>query len=82
VTSIAEVCAVTRLLEPVTHRWARFGQAGWVHWQTSGGHCYAWEQPTEFVSVDVHTGKAFGAQRAVDVTRESLSADDIVAKEF
>ena len=33
------------LLDPVTHRSDRYGWAGWVHWEASGAHFYAWEQP-------------------------------------
>ena len=37
----------------------QFGWAGWVHWETSGVHLYAWEQPMLFFSVDIYTCKAF-----------------------
>ena len=46
------------LLDPVTHRSDRYGWAGWVHWETSGAHFYAWEDPL-FFSVDIYTCKPF-----------------------
>ena len=36
---------MTLLIDPVTHRSDRYGWAGWVHWETSGAHFYAWEVP-------------------------------------
>ena len=80
--SLSQVCAMKVLLDPVTHRADRFGWAGWVHWETSGAHFYAWEQPSVFFSVDVYTCKAFDAKQAVEFTREYFGADEIVAKEF
>ena len=74
--------AMKVLIEPVTHRSDRFGWAGWVHWETSGAHFYAWEQPFVFFSVDIYTCKAFDARRAVDFTREYFDADEVVAREF
>jgi hypothetical protein len=80
--ALADVCAMTVLTEPVTHRSDRFGWAGWVHWETSGAHFYAWEEPRVFFSVDIYTCKAFDADRTVEFTRAFLSADEVVAKEF
>ena len=37
----------------------KFGWAGWIHWETSGAHFYAWETPRLFFSVDIYTCKAF-----------------------
>ena len=80
--SLSHVCAMKVLIEPVTHRSDRFGWAGWVHWETSGAHFYAWEQPFVFFSVDIYTCKAFDARRAVDFTRDYFDADEVVAREF
>jgi S-adenosylmethionine/arginine decarboxylase-like enzyme len=79
---LSYVCAMNVLLEPVTHRSDRFGWAGWVHWETSGAHFYAWDEPFVFFSVDIYTCKAFDAQRAVEFTRSYFDADEVVAKEF
>lgn len=73
---------MVELLEPVTHRSDRYGWAGWIHWETSGAHFYAWEQPRLFFSVDVYTCKAFDADAAVAFTGHFLHADPIVAKSF
>ena len=80
--ALAHVCDMVVLTEPVTHRSDRFGWAGWVHWETSGAHFYAWDEPFVFFSVDVYTCKAFDAQRAVEFTRGYFDADEVVAREF
>ncbi len=79
---LSEVCAMTTLVAPVTHRSDRFGWAGWIHWETSGAHFYAWDVPQLFFSVDVYTCKAFDPAAAVEYTRSFLSAAPVVAKEF
>ena len=79
---LSEVCEMTVLIDPVTHRSDRFGWAGWVHWETSGAHFYAWDEPYVFFSVDIYTCKAFDARRAVEFTRDYFDAEEIVAKEF
>jgi hypothetical protein len=73
---------MVQLIEPVTHRSDLYGWAGWIHWETSGAHFYAWEQPRLFFSVDVYTCKAFDAATAVSFTRAFFSASPIVAKSF
>ena len=79
---LSDVCDMTVLLEPVTHRSDRFGWAGWIHWENSGAHLYAWDTPVLFFSVDVYTCKPFDMQRAVDYTRAFFSARRIVARAF
>jgi S-adenosylmethionine/arginine decarboxylase-like enzyme len=76
------VCDMVVLAEPVTHRSDKFGWAGWVHWETSGTHLYAWEQPLLFFSVDIYTCKAFDPGRAIAYTSAAFDASTIVAKEF
>jgi hypothetical protein len=73
---------MVQLLEPVTHRSDLYGWAGWIHWETSGAHFYAWEQPRLFFSVDLYTCKAFDVDTAVSFTRDFLHAAPIVAKSF
>lgn len=65
------------LIEPVTHRSDTFGWAGWIHWETSGAHFYAWEQPRLFFSVDIYTCKEFSAEVAVQFTKEFFKAEKI-----
>lgn len=79
---LSDVCAMKLLLEPVTHRSETYGWAGWVHWEASGAHFYAWEQPILFFSVDIYTCKEFDARRAVQFTGEYFDAPEVVAKEY
>jgi S-adenosylmethionine/arginine decarboxylase-like enzyme len=78
-TQLSDVCGMTTLIEPVTHRSDRYGWAGWIHWETSGAHFYAWESPL-FFSIDIYTCKAFDAVEAVRFTRDFFDATDIVAR--
>jgi S-adenosylmethionine decarboxylase len=78
---LSVVCDMHVLLEPVTHRSERYGWAGWVHWETSGAHFYAWDDPL-FFSVDIYTCKRFDAGAAIDFTRQFLGALDIASKAF
>jgi len=79
---LGELCDMTVLTDPVTHRSDTYGWAGWVHWGTSGAHFYAWEQPTRFFSVDIYTCKPFDPHEAVAFTGAYFSADEIVGREF
>jgi len=79
---LSEVCEMTLLLDPVTHRSDRYGWAGWVHWETSGAHFYAWDSPLVFFSVDIYTCKSFDQDAAVEFTRAFFHADEVVAKAF
>ena len=81
-SALSRAVDMVQLLEPVTHRSDLYGWAGWIHWETSGAHFYAWEQPRLFFSVDVYTCKAFDVDTAVSFTQEFLSADTVVAKSF
>jgi S-adenosylmethionine decarboxylase len=79
-SELSDVCGMRSLIEPVTHRSEKFGWAGWIHWETSGAHLYAWEQPVRFFSVDIYTCAPFDAEVVVDFTRTFFSADAVVAK--
>jgi hypothetical protein len=81
-SELSTVCDMRQLIEPVTHRSARYGWAGWIHWETSGAHFYAWDEPEVFFSVDIYTCKAFDAERVVEFTERFFDATSIVAKEF
>jgi hypothetical protein len=81
-SKLSEVLKMKTVLEPVTHRSDRFGWAGWIHWETSGAHFYAWEQPLLFFSVDIYTCKAFSVQESVEFTREYFKADQVEHKSF
>ncbi len=79
---LSAVCGMRILLDPVTHRSENFGWAGWVHWEGSGAHVYAWDRPVLFFSVDVYTCKTFDMEKAVQYTRRFFGARQIVAKAF
>jgi S-adenosylmethionine decarboxylase len=79
---LSDVCQMRRLIEPVTHRSDTYGWAGWVHWESSGAHFYAWEQPLLFFSVDVYTCAPFDAEAVVAYTRAFFGADEIVSRGF
>lgn len=81
-SELSDVCGMRSLIEPVTHRSEKFGWAGWIHWETSGAHLYAWEQPVRFFSVDIYTCAPFDADDVVSFTRTFFSADAVVAKAF
>ncbi|HWD24305.1 MAG TPA: S-adenosylmethionine decarboxylase [Acidimicrobiales bacterium] len=79
---LSDVCGMDRLIDPVTHRSDRYGWAGWVHWEASGAHLYAWEQPLLFFSVDIYTCKAVDALAVTQFTSEFFEAEDVVAKGY
>ncbi len=81
-SELSEVCGMHRLIDPVTHCSDRYGWAGWVHWETSGAHVYAWERPLLFFSVDIYTCKAFDPGAVVEFTERFFGAHEIVAKEL
>ncbi len=81
-SELSDVCGMRRLAEPVTHRSDRYGWAGWVHWESSGAHFYAWETPKLFFSVDIYTCKAFDSRVVAEFTRDFFDAPELVAKAF
>ena len=80
--ALSGVCGMRALMDPVTHRSDRYGWAGWIHWEDSGAHLYAWETPTRFFSVDIYTCKPFDTAGAVAFTHEFFDAEEIAAKAF
>lgn len=77
-SGLSEALDMRALIAPVTHLSPAFGWAGWIHWETSGAHMYAWDAPALFFSVDIYTCKPFSAADAVDYTARTLDARDIV----
>src|SRR4051812_27845470 len=67
---LGDITEMLVLTEPVTHQSPMYGWAGWVHWETSGAHFYAWDQPLLFFSVDIYTCKAFDPADVVRFTEE------------
>ena len=78
---LTHVCGMTGLMDPVVHRSDRYGWAGWVHWETSGAHIYAWDAPVVFVSVDIYTCKWFDPDAVVAFTRSFFGATDVAWRE-
>jgi len=79
---LSDVCDMKLLVDPVTHQSDRYGWAGWIHWENSGAHFYAWDTPKLFFSVDIYTCKEFDAQAACEFTRVFFQAPEIVAMAF
>lgn len=79
---LSDVTEMITLIDPVTHRSDMYGEAAWIHWETSGAHFYAWEQPLLFFSVDIYTCKSFDPKKVVEFTREFFEASEIEYKEF
>lgn len=80
-SQLSKVIDMKELLSPVTHRSDLYGWAGWIHWETSGAHFYAWEQPLLFFSVDIYTCKQFKVEDALNFTRDFFATQEIVWKE-
>lgn len=81
-TKLSHVLKMKTLIEPVTHRSPLYGEAAWIHWETSGAHFYAWDVPRLFFSVDIYTCKEFDIQDAVKFTKEFFDATEVEYKEF
>jgi hypothetical protein len=74
---LSTVLDMKALSEPVTHRSDKYGEAAWIHWETSGAHFYAWDQPTLFFSVDIYTCKPFDVRDAVAYTATFFAATTV-----
>lgn len=81
-TQLSDQIGMKKLIEPVTHRSELYGEAAWIHWETSGAHFYAWDQPRLFFSVDIYTCKTFDASLAAEFTEHYFGATDIEMREF
>ncbi len=79
---LSDTIEMITLTEPVTHKSPLYGWAGWIHWETSGAHFYAWETPRLFFSVDVYACKPFSAGAVVDLSRRFFDSDRVVSREF
>jgi len=81
-SNLSDVLKMKTLIEPVTHRSPTYGEAAWIHWESSGAHFYAWDQPRLFFSVDIYTCKEFDVKDAVDFTKKFFSVEKLEFKEF
>ena len=78
-SNLSEVLGMQALIEPITHLSPTYGWAGWIHWETSGAHLYAWDEPQLFFSVDIYTCKHFEDDVAVEFTARAFDAEKIVS---
>ena len=81
-SELSGVLGMVKLCEPVTHQSPKYGWAGWIHWETSGAHFYAWDDPLLFFSVDIYTCKEFCFNKALDYTTTFFGATDTTYKAF
>src|SRR3954468_7235816 len=81
-SQLSDVLGMRTLIEPVTHKSDSYGWAGWIHWETSGAHFYAWDEPDCFFSVDIYTCKSFDALTAAAFTAAFFSATTIEFEEM
>lgn len=81
-SQLSKVLDMITVLEPVTHESDLYGWAGWIHWETSGAHFYAWDRPRLFFSVDMYTCKWFSNEEAVEFTRDFFNARQVVSRAF
>jgi len=81
-SGLSDVLEMRTLIEPVTHRSPTYGEAAWIHWESSGAHFYAWDQPRLFFSVDIYTCKPFDVQDAIRFTKDFFQIKDVEYKEF
>ena len=81
-TSLSDVLEMKTLIPPVTHRSDLYGEAAWIHWESSGAHFYAWDVPRLFFSVDIYTCKRFDPKTAVEFTKKFFDAKNIEYREF
>jgi hypothetical protein len=81
-SKLSRVIGMVLLLEPVTHCSPKYGWAGWVHWETSGAHFYAWDFPKLFFSVDIYACKPFSDEDALAYTADYFDADVVTHRSF
>jgi hypothetical protein len=81
-TGLSDTLKMITLIEPITHRSPSYGEAAWIHRETSGAHFYAWDVPRLFFSVDIYTCKKFDIKDAVEYTKSFFSIEGVEFKEF
>lgn len=79
---LSEVAQMVTLLPPVTHRSPLYGLAGWIHWETSGTHFYAWDPGTWSSVPRGFEGPARPSPGDVAVTHSFFSVDVYTCKAF
>jgi hypothetical protein len=79
---LSDTVDMTVLSEATTSKSPLYGWAGWIHWETSGAHFYAWDKPQLFFSVDIYTCKPFDPKDATEFTASFFDTTQITSKEF
>lgn len=79
---LSDTIGMVTLIEPATQRSDRYGWAGWIHWESSGAHFYAWDRPVVFFSVDVRTCRDFSVLAAIEFTRQYFNANRLSYKSY
>ena len=79
-SKLSDILEMISILDPVTHQSTKYGWAGWIHWETSGAHFYAWEKPRLFFSVDIYTCKEFDEEKAVEFTMAFFDIEKIESR--
>lgn len=79
-SKLSDALNMKTLLAPVTHKSEKFGWTGWIHWESSGCHVYAWDKPAPFFSSDIYTCKKFDIDIAVKFTKDFFEAKEIAFK--
>lgn len=81
-SELSLVLKMKTLITPVTHKSDTYGWAGWIHWESSGTHFYAWDAPKLFFSVDIYTCKSFDPDDAIRFTKKYFKATKITSLPF
>jgi hypothetical protein len=81
-SGLSKALGMQTLIEPVSHRSPRYGEAAWIHWESSGAHFYAWDIPKLFFSVDIYTCKPFKLHDALTYTSDFFKVKSLQSKEF
>jgi hypothetical protein len=76
-SGLSDALKMKTVMKPVTHRSDTYGEAAWIHWETSGAHFYAWDQPRLFFSVDIYTCKPFEISSAVEYTKQFFGIQNV-----
>ncbi len=78
---LSDELSMKTLSEPITHLSEKFGLSGWIHWESSGAHFYAWNKPFPFFSADIYTCKEFSVKNAVEFTKRFFNTKEVAWKE-
>ncbi len=80
-SQLSRALKMRTIAKPTTHKSLKFGWAGWIHWEASGCHFYAWDKPHLYFSSDIYTCKKFSVNTALTFTKKFFKSKEIVWKE-